>query len=99
MTLPALLFGFLIASLYGALYHLIRNGRPSRLLLFLLFSWTGFAAGHLLGVWRGWVFLPLGPINFDLATFGSLLFMVAGDVATRVSRDGINPYTDEENGV
>ena len=36
MTLPALLFGALIASLYGAVYHLIRDGRPGRLLLYLV---------------------------------------------------------------
>ena len=99
MTLPALLFGALIASIYGAVYHLIRDGRPGRLLLYLVFSWIGFAAGHLLAAWRGWLFLPVGPINFGLATLGSLLLLVAGDVATRVSTDGINPFSDRENGV
>ena len=99
MTLPALLFGFLIASLYGAIYHFIRNGRPSRLLLYLLLAWVGFAAGHLLAAWRDWIFLPVGPINFGLATLGSLLLLVAGDVATSVSADGISPFSDGENGV
>ena len=99
MTLPALLFGFLIASLYGAIYHLIRNGRPGRLMLYLLFSWLGFTAGHLLAAWRGWVFISVGPINFGLATLGSLLLLLAGDVASRVSTKGINPFPDEKNGV
>lgn len=99
MTLPALLFGALIASLYGAVYHLIRDGRPGRLVLFLVFSWVGFAAGHLLAAWREWFILPVGPINFGLATLGSLLLLVAGDVATSVSADGINPFSDGENGV
>jgi len=99
MTLPALLFGVLIASLYGAVYHLIRDGRPGRLVLYLVFSWVGFAAGHLLAAWREWVFLSVGPINFGLATLGSLLLLVGGDVATSVSADRINPFSDGENGV
>ena len=42
MTIPSLIFAFLIASLYGALYHLIRGGRLGRLLLFLILGWAGF---------------------------------------------------------
>jgi hypothetical protein len=99
MTLPAALFGFLIASLYGALYHLIRNGRPRRLLQYLLFAWIGFTLGHLLGAWRDWTFLPVGPINLGLATAGSLLVLVAGDVASHTSADAREPFPDEKNGV
>jgi hypothetical protein len=99
MTLPALLFAFLIASLYGALYHLIRNGGPGRLMVYLLLAWTGFAAGHLLGAWRGWVFLPIGPLNFGLASLGSLLTLVAADLAGHTKASELNPFSDDENAV
>jgi hypothetical protein len=87
MTIPSLLFALLIASLYGVLYHLIRGGGLGRLLLFLIFGWAGFALGHLLGLWRGWILIPLGELNLGLSTLGSLFLLALGDW---VSRLGIN---------
>jgi hypothetical protein len=52
VTIPSLIFALLIASLYGVLYHLVRDGGLGRLLLFLIFGWAGFALGHLLGIWQ-----------------------------------------------
>jgi hypothetical protein len=83
MTIPSLLFGLLIASLYGVLYHLVRGGGLGRLLLFLIFGWAGFALGHLVGVWRGWVLIPLGELNLGLSTLGSLVLLVVGDWISR----------------
>ena len=79
MTVPAILFSLLIALLYGAVYHLVRNGGFWRLVLFLFLSVFGFVLGHLIGLWRGWVWLPLGTINLGLSTAGSLLFLLLGD--------------------
>ena len=84
MTLPALLFASLIALFYGALYHLIRGGGFWRIFLYFSLSILGFVAGHLIGVWRGWVFLPLGALNFGLSSLGSLLFLVLGDWLSRI---------------
>lgn len=84
MTVPALLFALLVAILYGALYHLLRGGGFWRLLLFLILSVLGFAAGHLVGLWRGWVFLPLGSLNLGISTIGSILFLLTGDWLSRV---------------
>jgi hypothetical protein len=82
MTLPALLFSLMIALLYGAVYHLIRDGGFWRLLLFLFLSVFGFALGHLVGLWRGWVWMPLGTINLGISTVGSLLLLLLGDWLT-----------------
>jgi hypothetical protein len=79
MTLPTLLLGFLLALLYGALYHLIRGGSFWRLLLYFILSVIGFAAGHVLGLWRGWTLLPLGSLNLGLCTIGSLVILILGD--------------------
>lgn len=84
MTLPALLFAILIALLYGALYHLIRGGGFWRLFLYLILSLVGFAAGHLIGLWRGWVWLPLGAVNLGPASAGSLLVLLLGDWLSRI---------------
>jgi len=79
MTIPSFVFALMIASLYGALYHLIRGGGLGRLLLFLIFGWVGFAVGHLVGIWQGWVLIPVGELNWGLSTLGSLIFLVGGD--------------------
>lgn len=79
MTIPTLLFGLLIALLIGALFHLWRGGGGGKLLLFLVLSTAGFAAGHFLAVWRGWTLLRLGSLEAGVAALGSLLFLVAGE--------------------
>jgi hypothetical protein len=86
MTIPAAIFGFLIASLCGALYHLARGGRGWRLPLYLILAWAGFAAGHLVGAWFGWPFLKLGALNTGAATIGSLVFLGLGDWLSRMER-------------
>ena len=84
MTLPTLLFALLVALFYGALYHLIRGGGFWRLILCFILSTFGFVAGHLIGLWRGWVFIPLGSLNFGLSSIGSILVLMFGDWLSRV---------------
>lgn len=84
MTVPALLFALLVALLYGALYHFVRGGGFGRLLLFFILSMIGFALGHLVGLWRGWFWIPVGSINLGLSSIGSLLILVFGDWLTRM---------------
>ncbi|HJS20357.1 MAG TPA: hypothetical protein VJ785_16530 [Anaerolineales bacterium] len=84
MTIPALLFALLIAVFYGCLYHLVRDGGFWRLILYLFLSVFGFALGHLIGAWRGWVWLPLGSINLGLSTIGSFVMLLLGDWLTRI---------------
>jgi hypothetical protein len=99
MTIPSLLFALLIASLYGVLYHLVRGGGLGRLLLFLIFGWAGFALGHLLGVWRGWVLIPMGELNLGLSTLGSLFLLVLGDWVSRIRTGSSRASSDNKNGV
>jgi hypothetical protein len=85
MTLPAFLFALMIASLYGALYHFFRGGGGfGRLMLYLGLSALGFAIGHLIGWWRGWVFASLGSLNMGMSTLGSFLILVFGDWLSRI---------------
>ena len=84
MTLPAILFSLLIALLYGALFHLIRGGGFWRLILYFFLSIVGFALGHLIGLWRGWVWIPLGTINLGASTVGAFAVLLLGDWLTRI---------------
>lgn len=98
MTIPTLIFACLVASLLGALYHLIRGGGLGRLFLYLLFSWTGFALGHFAGVWQGWLLFPLGQLDLGMTILGSLVFLIGGDWISRI-RIGSKAFPDDENGV
>ena len=84
MALPTLLFGLLVALFYGAVYHLIRGGGFWRLILYFVLSTFGFIAGHLIGLWRGWIFIPLGSLNFGLSSVGSILVLMFGDWLSHV---------------
>ena len=86
MTIPSLLFGLIIASLYGALYHLIRDGGPWKLLLYILFSWVGFGLGHSLGGWLGIQFFSIGAFNLGFATLGSFLIIALGDWFSTIAK-------------
>ncbi len=79
MTVPSLIFALLIALALGALYHLIRGGDWSHLLAYLFMSALGFAVGHFIGLWRGWVFFPLGPFNLGMEIAGALVFLLLTD--------------------
>ena len=79
MSLPALLFGFVISTLYGAAFHLIRGGGAGRLLLYLLLAWAGFWSGQFLAAQWGWTFASLGPLHLGMATLASLLFLAVGN--------------------
>jgi hypothetical protein len=79
MTVPTILLGLLIALLYGAIYHLIRGGSFWRLLLYLGLSVLGFTAGHIVGLWRGWMLIPLGSLNLGLSSIGSMVILILGD--------------------
>lgn len=84
MTIPTFLFALLIALFYGALYHLIRGGSLWRLFLYFGLSISGFVIGHLFGLWRGWMFIPLGSLNLGLSSMGSILILVVGDWLSRI---------------
>jgi len=84
MTLPIILFALLVALLYGALYHLLRGGGFWRLLLYFGLSVCGFVAGHLVGLWRGWIFVPMGSLNLGMSSIGSLVILLFGDWLSRI---------------
>ena len=84
MNTSSVILGLVIALAYGALYHLLRNGGFWRLLLYLILSVVGFAAGYFIGNWLGWLIFPLGSIDLGASSIGSLIFLVAGDWLSRI---------------
>jgi len=84
MPIPTIVFGVLLSTLYGAIYHLLRGGTTRTMLLFLVLSWAGFWLGDTLGWYMGWSFAAVGNLNAGMATVLSFVFMLAGDLLRRI---------------
>lgn len=78
MTLPSLLFGFLISTAFGAAFHLWRGGGAGRLLFYLILAWAGFGVGQYAGNLLGLTIGRLGPLQLGSAAISSLAFLLVG---------------------
>ena len=78
MTFPAIVFSFFVASMFGSLMHIWRNGGLFRLVLYLVLSWFGFFAGHIIGQILSINFLNLGTIHLGMGILGSLVLLGLG---------------------
>lgn len=77
MPTPTLTFAFILATLYGAAFHLIFGGDARRLAVFLLSSWIGFGLGQLIGVMFQIDVFAIGALRMVSATMGALVALVA----------------------
>ena len=83
MPAPTIVFGFVVATLYGAIFHFISNGDVRRLALFFLASWIGFALGHITGDLLDVDLLDIGALNMLNATLGAVIALVLARILTR----------------
>ncbi len=77
MPSPILTFSFILATLYGAAFHVILGGDARRLVIFLLTSWIGFALGQFVGVTFGIDAFSIGALRVVSASLGALVALVA----------------------
>ncbi|MDD2523023.1 MAG: hypothetical protein PHW11_09445 [Anaerolineaceae bacterium] len=84
MNISSYLFGFILATLLGALFHLWRDGGILRLVLYLVLSWVGFLIGHLASGTLGFTFMSVGPVNLAGGIIGSVTFLFLGNWITQV---------------
>lgn len=80
MMTPHYLFALALATLFGALFHLVRGGGAMRLLLYLACSWAGFAVGQAVAPLIGLDLPVVGPLHVVEAASFALLFMVGATV-------------------
>jgi hypothetical protein len=80
---PVTVFGFLLATLYGASSHFLFGGDARRLALFLLAGWLGFAGGQILGDFLSITFADIGMLNFCPATGGAYFLLLLAFIVTR----------------
>jgi hypothetical protein len=72
-----LVLGFLLATAYGAGFHLFLGGPARRVFLYVVAAWLGFAAGHLLGDLLNIDILKLGAIYLFSASLGAWIALIA----------------------
>lgn len=75
-TASALVLGFLLATAYGAGFHLLLGGPARHILLYVLAAWLGFAIGHFLGDLLNIEILKLGALHLFTASMGSWLALI-----------------------
>jgi hypothetical protein len=83
---PTTVFAFVIATLIGALFHLIVGGNARRLALFLMAGWAGFLLGHMGGKSLGIERFTVGELNIIPAVMGSLFMLAAALIFTSERR-------------
>lgn len=66
-----LILGFLLATAYGAAFHVILGGSLRRIFYYLLAAWLGFIIGHIAGEWFNIHLLELGAVNLLSASVGA----------------------------
>jgi hypothetical protein len=79
---PTTTLGFILATLFGATFHLIMGGDARRLALFLLAAWIGFGLGHVLGTILEINILNIGTLRVVTATFGALVSLIVSHFLT-----------------
>ena len=78
MTLPSLALALVSSLLLAAMFHLLVDGGPARLLLLSILSAMGFGAGQWVATSQGWSLMPVGPLQMGAAAAGSVAFQVVG---------------------
>lgn len=82
MPSPGFVFGFIIATLIGAVFHVIFGGDARRLALFLIAGWLGFAIGQFLGVLLEVELFTVGELRMMSAAGGALLLCLVAQILT-----------------
>ena len=78
IPIPTLVFGSVIAAVYGTLFHLWQKQGPGRLVLYIILALLGFWIGHLAAEWTGFYIMRIGVLNLGLATVGSVVLLFFG---------------------
>jgi uncharacterized membrane protein YeaQ/YmgE (transglycosylase-associated protein family) len=78
MSIPTLILGLILSTLYGALFHLWRGGNAGRLLLYIILAWIGFWVGQFIGNMLNLSFDTLGQLHIVASTLCSLILLFVG---------------------
>lgn len=82
MLTPTTTFAFIVATMFGAAFHLVLGGDARRLALFLLAGWLGFGLGHLLGVLFQIDLFRIGTLRIIPAVLGATVALFVASMLT-----------------
>jgi hypothetical protein len=68
VTFPAVTLGFILATLYGAVFHLMVGGDARRLAVYLISAWAGLALGQIVGTVLSINLLNIGTLHLLTGT-------------------------------
>jgi hypothetical protein len=75
-TASSLVLGFLVATAYGAGFHLVLGGPAKRIILYVTAAWLGFAIGHFLGDFLNIELFKLGALHLFSASLGAWIALI-----------------------
>ena len=75
-TASGIVLGFLLATIYGAGFHVIVGGPPRHIVLYVVASWVGFTIGHVVGALLGIELLMLGAVYLLSASAGAWIALI-----------------------
>ena len=73
---PGLAMSALLATVYGAAFHLWRGGGSGMLMRYLAAAWGGFALGQAISWLGGWDLAMLGQVHVLEGTAGSIALLL-----------------------
>ncbi len=73
----ALILGFLLATAYGAGFHLILGGPAKRILLYVGAAWVGFLLGQIIGAVLNISLFKMGALYLFSASLGSWIALIS----------------------
>jgi hypothetical protein len=76
-TASSVVLGFLLATAYGAGFHLLLGGPSRRILLYVAAAWIGFVLGHFIGDMVNLELLKLGTLHLLSASLGAWIALIA----------------------
>lgn len=79
---PDIVFAFMIATLWGAGFHLIMGGNARRLTLYLVGGWFGFFIGHILAEISQLRLFRIGELNILTASAVTVFVLIVITVLT-----------------
>lgn len=81
---PAFALALILATLYGALTHLLLGGDGRRLAIMIVSGWVGFAIGQAIGQIMEIHVIAVGPLNLFTASLGAVIAtLTSGLLAVR----------------
>ena len=84
MNVSTYIFGWILATLLGAVFHLWKDGGFWKLVIYIILSWIGFFLGHVIAKSTGFNFMNVGSLHLVGGIIGSIIALFAGHWFSRI---------------